>query len=164
MRESRHLTKIAEDQSTGLPIPGSLKVGHFIRLASRVGVWGLGGAACSFIAVAYGAPIPFFLASAVSGAGLIIGGVGAAAASATVLRELPAGWRPVKLAALTGIPFGISLAGYGLPYLWHATRLVQLMGTTRPFAIGLGVLLIVFLVVAFLEDWIGDKGVAPGVP
>lgn len=131
--------------------------GRLIRLFSRVGLWGVAAGLVPVAADILTSTWLWGFGSVVTELGFIIGGGSIVAASILMLKEVGLGLRPVKLAALAGVPLGLTLLMMGSflllePVLPPTLRMVQLFMLGLPTAVVLGVLVMVLLIVGFALD------------
>jgi uncharacterized BrkB/YihY/UPF0761 family membrane protein len=95
------------------------------------------------------------------GVGLIVSGVGTAAASLSVLREPHPKSSLVRLASTLGIPLGGALTALGVTSLFRWAPLVEVVNWVTPIAGILGGVVLLILVIQFLigtgdDQRIGD--------
>ena len=133
------------------------KQGKQIRLFSRIGVWslvvGMTPVAADILSSTWGWGID--PGSLLPDLGLIVGGFGTLVASTLVTKALGKELKPVKLAALAGIPFGLTLVMLGSMLLTEAWfPPTAFMQTLFSFGLGgaliLGVSLVVLLIIGFV--------------
>jgi len=139
--------------------------GRRIRLFSRIGLWsvvvGMAPVATDILystwnwGIAPGSLLPDL--------GLIVGGIGISLASGLTLQELGKEAKALKLAAMAGVPLGVTLALLGSALLtepWFPpTSLMQtLFSLSLRAALLLGVSAIVLLIVAFVTSgWSSEE-------
>jgi len=146
------------DHATGVEKSGDstdgarTRPGHagLIRIASRLGVWGIIAALVPPMATELGGPMWLASLTPMVVAGLVASGIGTMAASTLVLRAVSAGSRPLKLAALAGVPLGFLLVLGGAMVLAPLSRFANVVDAAGPVVLGLGVLVVVSLAVGFL--------------
>lgn len=123
---------------------------RLFRFATRTAVWGtLAGVGAFVASTVFGAPLVTWL---VSGAGLVLGGVGTLGLSSLLFRRKDL--RPIwKLNRALGVPFGLSLTVTGLWFLlglpstifggiWTAPPAVIPIAITTVIIIGLALFVI----------------------
>jgi len=146
---------------TGPPLQRRiLRPGFAMRLASRIGVWGVLGGTVALLAPVLGIPLPFGLFSIGSGIGFLAGGLGIATASYLVLRETSGSRRILKYAALTGVPFGLLAAAHGAILLWFMPWVLEHLAIGNMLtigAVGLAVILTVLLAAGLLKGVWGES-------
>jgi len=128
-----------------------------IKVGARLGVWGLVGGIGIVTAGTLGAPLTFGAAMALMGAGLICSGVGTAIASIGVLRRTGRAPRPIRTAAIAGVPLGGVLALLGLTSLTQWPPLVAVVNGLTPAAGLLGAVVVVLLMVGFVLPGFGPQ-------
>ena len=130
-----------------------------IRLYSRIGLWsvvvGMAPVAIEIISSTWTWTIN--PGSVVPDLGLIVGGAGIAMSSGLALKELGGELRPVKLAALAGVPLGLTLVMLGSmlfsEYWFPPNQFLQsLFALGLRGAVVLGITVMVMLVVAFVGN------------
>ena len=124
---------------------------RLIAVSARLGVWGLVVALASPFAQALEGPFWLQNAMWLMSAGLLTSGVGTVAASVLVLRTLPPGSSPLKVAAFAGIPLGVLIGCLGGAVLAPLSGFADVVSASGPLALLLGVLVVVSLLVGFLQ-------------
>lgn len=152
-RSGESLEPVDDRQGTLAPSEGR---GRWIRLMSRVGLWGtaIGLAPVAFDMLV--TPWVWTVYSILTEVGLVVGGAGILATALLVLTELGRGIRPVKLAALAGVPLGAAFVFMGGLLLLESTfpptpLMARLFWAAIPVSAVLGMLVLVLLTVAFFR-------------
>lgn len=129
---------------------------RWIPLTSRVGLWGVAIGLVPLAADILTSTWLWTFESVVTEVGFVVGGAGILATALLVLREVGRGLRPVKLAALAGVPLGAALMLMGAALLLETVfpptlLMVQVFMAAIPASALLAVLVLVLLVVEFLS-------------
>ncbi len=124
----------------------------WIKVTSRMGVWGLIVATTPALVELAGARMGSTMVRVLGAGGLLASGLGVALASALVLRALPAGIRPLKLAAIAGIPFGIALMMGGAAVIQPLGAFADAVDAAGPLVLAIGIVVVVLLVVGFVRS------------
>jgi len=135
------------DSSTSAPAHRS----RSIALAARLGAWGFVAALIPPFAQALNGPRWLADLAVLSAVGLLTSGIGIAAASVLVIRALPSGLSPLKVAAVVGIPFGATLCLGGIAIVAPLSRFAGVVDAGGPLVLLLGVLVVVMLLIEFLR-------------
>ena len=115
-------------------------------VSARLGVWGIIGGLCSIIV----GPISPGFGLGLAGLGFLVGGIGAIGTSVLVAKDLRRAPLTLKLAALVGFPFGVSLIAFAVGVLWRWPTAIGFMTLAIPVGAILGVTLMILLVTGLL--------------
>jgi len=125
-----------------------------IRFFSRLGFWGV---VVGMAPVAVDVLVDTWVwqvESIVTPVGVLVGGVGTLVASTLVFREVSASRKPIKWAAMAGIPLGLTLTALSTLYLFiePTELLVSVFDLGVKAALVLGISLVVLLVAGFVTQ------------
>lgn len=157
MGDQASLVHLADGEETrNIPkMPGQFRL---LKLSSRMGAFGFLVAAYSLL----GMPLPPQSRGLITGSSLLVGGMGAFAASALVSIRLRGPFRILELAAVLGLALGAAalfLGGFLLSGGWAGLeRLVVLTYLAIPV---LGLALVLLFVAGFFKRLFTSKGTKP---
>ena len=123
----------------------------WLKITARMGVWGLIAATTPAVGELIGVPFDPSLTGPIGAAGLLTSGAGVLLSSALVLRALPPGLRPLKLAAIAGIPFGLALISGAAAVLRPLGPFADVIDAAGPVVLVAGVVLVLLLIIAFVR-------------
>lgn len=138
--------------------PVSGRRGRWIKITARMGVWGMILATTPALAELVGVHMDPSLTGPVGAAGLFTSGTGVILTSVLVLRALPPGLGPLKLAAVAGIPFGLALISGGAAVVRPLGAFADAIDAAGPIVLIIGIVLVLLLIIGFIQGPGRDGG------
>jgi hypothetical protein len=129
-----------------------------IKIGARFGVWGFIAALAVPALGAAGMPLSSVLGGVVMLGGIIASGLGIITAAANVWRALPSGWSLLKVASVTAIPVGLSMAFFGLSAVLPFPRWSRVLVRFSALGAAFGLVVLVLLVAAFVVSFLRTPG------